>query len=95
MKDLSYFLIPAAIILVCLYVWFLIFIPVARMHPPQRGKIEYAAGEMKADNERMKWMIEHICTRASVGTAYGPMPWMSKEDMMADLERRWAERSTP
>lgn len=37
---MSDFLIPAAIVAVCIYVWFLVFVPVARIHPPQRGKIE-------------------------------------------------------
>lgn len=50
---MSAFLIPAVIIIVVLYVWFLIFIPVARMHPARQGKIEDAL----AERERMLQLL--------------------------------------
>jgi len=51
--------------------------------------------QAEATIERLTWMIGHICKRASAGTCYAPMPWVSKEEMMADLDRRWTERITP
>lgn len=46
---------------------------------------------VEAEVEKLRWMVEHICERASVGTMYAPMPWVSKDKMLADLERRWEE----